>query len=154
MKKLFVPAIILFGSILPALLLSSCTCKGESQIPVCPAAVGRFAEEWFPDAQIVELRTDTEGIFVLLSDETSLTFDAAGAWLSAENRSRALPAGLVAEPVGRYLAEHYPDASVLRLDYSDGCKAGLDNGLLLVFGADMTFVEVLDWKVLIQNPEL
>ena len=149
MKKLFIHTTVLL-----ALFLGSCTTCGGEGDSVEPAVIARyFIEEWFPDAQIVELRTDTEGILVLLSDETRLTFDAAGAWLSAENRSRALPAGLVAEPVGRYLAEHYPDASVLRLDYSDGCKAGLDNGLLLVFGADMMFVEVLDWKVVIQNPE-
>lgn len=64
-----------------------------------------------------------------------------------------MPVGLVAEDIRTYLETHYPAAAILRLERDRGYRVGLDNGVLLVFDADTTLVEVLDWKVVIQNPE-
>ena len=145
----FWSVVLLFGSF-AACDAESSRPEGEGRLP---AAVERFVGEWFPEAEIVDRRTGTSGTSLRLSDGTCLEFDAAEVWRRIENLSRTLPVGLVAEDIGTYLETHYPAAGILRLERDRGYRVGLDNGVLLVFDADTTLVEVLDCKVVIQNPE-
>jgi len=143
--------VLLFGSF-AACDAESSRPEGESRLP---AAVERFVGEWFPEAEIVDRRTGTSGTFLRLSDGTCLEFDAAEVWRRIENLSRALPSGLAGERIRKHLATHYPDSAILLLKRDAvGYTVGLDNDVLLLFDTDMALVEVLDWKVVIQNPEL
>lgn len=127
------------------LLLGGCT-KEERADAALTAAMQEFVERWFPDERVRETTREGTGLRVRMCRGTQLVFDAGSRWLRIENRSKALPRGIVAGPVEEWLDEQRPAAQVLLLEHGDGYAVGLDTGELVSFDADYR-VTIRPWEV-------
>lgn len=120
------------------------SCSNDADdTPELPAAASAFIGQWFPGAGIVE-SSPTEA---LLSNGTVLRFNDAGEWRYIRaGEGATLPAGILPEKAGAYLAEHYARASILLLERdSRELQVGLDTECKVVFSLGAWSVEVLDW---------
>lgn len=128
-----------------ATLLSWGCTKEERADAALTAAMQEFVERWFPDERVRETTREGTGLRVRMCQGTQLVFDAGDRWLRIENRTKALPRGIVAGPVEEWLDEQRPAARVLLLERGDGYAAGLDTGELVSFDADYR-VTIRPWE--------
>ena len=117
--------------------------KDTDDAPELPAAASAFISQWFPGQDIAE-SSPTEA---LLNNGTVLRFDDAGEWRYIRaGEGATLPAGILPESAGSYLAEHYARASILLLERdSRELQVGLDTECKVVFSLAGIYITVLDW---------
>ena len=79
---------------------------------------------------------------VFLADGTEVEFDQSGAWTSVDCKSKAVPAAIVPEAIGRYVAENYPNLAIVQIEReSYGYEIELSNDLDIQFDHDFKLIK-------------
>ncbi|MGN0036474.1 MAG: PepSY-like domain-containing protein [Bacteroidaceae bacterium] len=81
----------------------------------------------------------------VLSDETSIEFDKKGNWTEIDCQRSPVPCALVPEAAAKYVREHFPNESIVKIDRDRrGYSVELGNGLDLDFDAKGRFLRADD----------
>ena len=81
----------------------------------------------------------------VLSDETSVEFDNKGNWTEVDCQRSPVPAAFVPEAVKRYVREHFPGESIVKVSRDRrGTRVELSNDLDLDFNAKGRFLRADD----------
>ena len=76
-----------------------------------------------------------------LADGTEIEVDANGNWIEIECFRRALPDGIVPQPIVDYVAQNYPNGVIVTIERDDnGYEIELRDGTELKFDNDLNFV--------------
>ena len=135
----------LLCAILPA-------CAGD-KIPITadrlPAKSRTFLKKHFGDKRILlvtlergHLKTSYE---VRYAEGIGVEFRKDGEWTEVDCRLDAVPTAIVPRPVLTFVAEHYPDSRICKVERDrKGYEVKLDNRLELTFDTKFRLVEVDD----------
>lgn len=104
-----------------------------------------FLEQFFPGIEVVYAEKDEDdGIItyeLTLADGTEIEVDADGNWIEIECFRRALPDGIVPQPIVDYVAQNYPNGVIVTIERDDnGYEIELRDGTELEFDNDLNFV--------------
>lgn len=104
-----------------------------------------FLEQFFPGIEVVYAEKDEDdGIItyeLTLADGTEIEVDANGNWIEIECFRRALPDGIVPQPIVDYVAQNYPNGVIVTIERDDnGYEIELRDGTELKFDNDLNFV--------------
>lgn len=113
-----------------------------------PDSALAFIKEYFPNVQILEVKTKKSptvtGTFheVILADHTEIDFGKLGNWIEVQAPDGiALPNGFFPESIQSYLKENYNDIGVESIDKSNkGYKLELTNDNKLYFDTKGQFL--------------
>ncbi len=110
-----------------------------------PDTSSTFVEQFFPGIEVVYAEKDEDdGIItyeLTLADGTEIEVDANGNWIEIECFRRALPDGIVPQPIVDYVAQNYPNGVIVTIERDDnGYEIELRDGTELKFDNDLNFV--------------
>lgn len=110
-----------------------------------PDRSSTFVEQFFPGIEVVYAEKDEDdGIItyeLTLADGTEIEVDANGNWIEIECFRRALPDGIVPQPIVDYVAQNYPNGVIVTIERDDnGYEIELRDGTELKFDNDLNFV--------------
>lgn len=110
-----------------------------------PDTSSTFVEQFFPGIEVVYAEKDEDdGIItyeLTLADGTEIEVDANGNWIEIECFRRALPDGIVSQPIVDYVAQNYPNGVIVTIERDDnGYEIELRDGTELKFDNDLNFV--------------
>lgn len=110
-----------------------------------PDTSSTFVEQFFPGIEVVYAEKDEDdGIItyeLTLADGTEIEVDANGNWIEIECFRRALPDGIVLQPIVDYVAQNYPNGVIVTIERDDnGYEIELRDGTELKFDNDLNFV--------------
>ena len=110
-----------------------------------PDTSSTFVEQFFPGIEVVYAEKDEDdGIItyeLTLADGTEIEVDANGNWIEIECFRRALPDGIVPQPIVDYVAQNYPNGVIVTIERDDnGYEIELRDGTELEFDNDLNFV--------------
>ena len=114
-----------------------------------PASAQKLLDDCFPDAKLsyVKLERDflERSYEVLLADGTKLEFFSNGEWQEVDCKFSEVPAGIVPEPILKYIAENYPGEKVLKIEIDRGnYELKLSNRLELTFNKNFNIIDIDD----------
>ncbi len=114
-----------------------------------PDPVNAFIKQYFPDAAIARVETDTEhgGVEydVYLNDGTEIDFDTSNRWDKVDCRTKPVPAALVPQAIANYVKSNYASMSIIKIDKDfNGYDIELSNGLDLEFDGAGRFMRIDD----------
>lgn len=147
MKKI---AVILSGVLLAALLFPAMA-RADRPVTVAelPAAAQQFIKTHFPKGKVAYAKVD-DGLMdrdyeVVFADGVKIEFAKDGSWKEIDCKYAAVPEGIVPEPIARYVAEHFAERRIVKLDRDRRFyEAELDNGLELKFDHRFRLLEIDD----------
>ena len=88
-----------------------------------PDTSSTFVEQFFPGIEVVYAEKDEDdGIItyeLTLADGTEIEVDANGNWIEIECFRRALPDGIVPQPIVDYVAQNYPNGVIVTIERDD-----------------------------------
>ena len=110
-----------------------------------PDTSSTFVEQFFSGIEVVYAEKDEDdGIItyeLTLADGTEIEVDANGNWIEIECFRRALPDGIVPQPIVDYVAQNYPNGVIVTIERDDnGYEIELRDGTELKFDNDLNFV--------------
>lgn len=143
---------ILMLALLAVLQLTSCSSDDDDVVinPTdLPAAAQTFLNEYFNGLQVTRVEKDDENgsdrYDVYLADGTEVEFDQSGAWTDVDCKTKAVPAAIVPEAIGRYVADNYASLSIVQIEReSYGYDIELSDGLDIQFDRDYNVIRVGD----------
>ncbi len=121
--------------------------KVTTDVTQLPEECRMFIGKYYQDAPIAHIEIDKilwwdSGYEVILTDGTSIEFNASGEWKDIEG-NRPVPAGLIPGFIREYVHELYPTLIVHAIEKDRGeYSIELSNGLELTFNHKGKLVEV------------
>ena len=80
-----------------------------------------------------------------MADGTELEFDQSGAWTDVDCKNKAVPAAIVPEAIGQYVADNYASLTIVQIERENyGYDIELSNGLDIRFDRDYNVTRVGD----------
>lgn len=117
MKKLTFILVCLFS-----VCFTTLRADNEKPIPVTqlPDAAQQFIKQHFADRKVALAKVETEFMSksyeVIFSDGDQIEFDGKGNWKEIDCKFSSVPAAAIPSRIMEYVREHYPDATVLKID--------------------------------------
>lgn len=117
MKKLTFILVCLFS-----VCFTTLRADNEKPIPVTqlPDAAQQFIKQHFADRKVALAKVETEFMSksyeVIFSDGDQIEFDGNGNWKEIDCKFSSVPAAAIPSRIMEYVREHYPDATVLKID--------------------------------------
>lgn len=113
-----------------------------------PATAQQFLQEYFADVEVTLAHEDGPVVRreydVMLADGTHIEFSADGRWHEVECRG-ALPQGIVPPSITTYVAKHYSDHSIVRIERSRReWEVSLSSGLEITFDRRFRVISIDD----------
>ena len=114
-----------------------------------PTKSQTFLKKHFGDKRILLVTLEREHLKtsyeVCYADGTGVEFRKDGEWTEVDCRLDAVPTAIVPQPVLTFVAEHYPDSRICKVERDrKGYEVKLDNRLELTFDMKFRLVEVDD----------
>ena len=114
-----------------------------------PVAAQEFLKAHFPNVTVSLVMEDTDFLFkeyeVVLADASRVEFDGDGGWKDVECKSSGVPAAIVPKQVSDYVAKHYADAKVVKIERDGrGFEVSLSNRLELTFDKNFRVIDIDD----------
>ena len=114
-----------------------------------PAPAQEFIKQHFSKSTISFAKIDDELTYkeyeVMLADGTKLEFNGDGEWKDVDCKYGAVPAAIVPKQIKDYLAQNYPQAVVLGIDYErKQYEVRLNNHLELTFDKNFRLIDIDD----------
>lgn len=114
-----------------------------------PQKAQKFLKEHFSNREVSFAKEDPELLHkeyeVVLTDGTKIEFMAGGEWKSVDCRYGSVPVAIVPKQIKDYLAQNYPQAVVLGIDYErKQCEVRLNNHLELTFDKNFRLIDIDD----------
>ena len=141
---------ILMLLLMAVLQLTSCHSDDDDEVVInqtdLPSVAQAFLNNYFNGLQVKRVEKETEKgankYEVFLADGTEVEFDQSGAWTSVDCKSKAVPAAIVPEAIGRYVAENYPNLAIVQIEReSYGYEIELSNDLDIQFDHDFKLIK-------------
>lgn len=117
-----------------------------------PAAAQAFLAESFPGVDVSFAKAETEWFSteykVVMVDGMVVVFDGKGNWTDIDCKYGAeVPARLIPPQIAAYVAKHFPEARVLKLERDRrDYEVELDNGFEMKFDLDFRLIDLDDWS--------
>lgn len=81
----------------------------------------------------------------MLADGTKLEFNGDGEWKDVDCKYGAVPAAIVPKQITDYVAKHYPDVKIIKIDRDRrDYEVSLSNRLELTFDMQFNLVDIDD----------
>lgn len=117
-----------------------------------PAAVQAFLAESFPGVDVSFAKAETEWFSteykVVMVDGMVVEFDGKGNWTDIDCKYKygtEVPARLIPPQIASYVAKHFPEARVLKLERDRrDYEVELDNGFEMKFDLDFRLIDLDD----------
>lgn len=115
-----------------------------------PAAAQAFLAESFPGVDVSFAKAETEWFSteykVVMVDGMVVVFDGKGNWTDIDCKYGAeVPARLIPPQIAAYVAKHFPEARVLKLERDRrDYEVELDNGFEMKFDLDFRLIDLDD----------
>lgn len=129
------------------LALAACTTAALAdndtpvQVAQMPSQARSFIRKHFGDTQVSRAAKGDDGYEVTFVNGNTVDFDARGEWTGIECRNGVVPEAIVPRRVYEYVADNYPGRKIVGLGQtSAGCRAELDDGVVLQFDRDYRLV--------------
>lgn len=143
---------ILMLALLAVLQLTSCHSDDDEVVinqTDLPTAAQTFLSDYFNGLQVTRVEKDNENgsdrYDVYLADGTELEFDQSGAWTDVDCKNKAVPAAIVPEAIGKYVADNYASLKIVQIERENyGYDIELSNGLDIRFDRDYNVTRVGD----------
>lgn len=140
-------------SVLAVLFLAlNVACANEDRpirVEQLPAAAQKFIQTHFPTSKVSYAKIDDELVYkeyeVMLADGTKIEFNGDGEWKDVDCKFGAVPAAIIPKKIANYVAKHYPDAKIIKIDRDRrDYEVSLSNRLELTFDMKFNLVEIDD----------
>ncbi len=136
---------LLAGAILPACADDKRPITAEQ----LPARSQTFLKKHFGDKRILLVTLEREYLKttyeVRYADGTGVEFRKDGEWKEVDCRLDTVPAAIVPKPIADFVAAHYPDSHICKVERDrKGYEVKLSNRLELVFDPKFRLMEVDD----------
>lgn len=114
-----------------------------------PAQAQKFLNDHFNGVKLSYAKLDRDFLErsyeVLLADGTKLEFFSNGEWQEVDCKFSEVPAGIVPEPIVKYIAENFPGEKVLKIELDRGnYELKLSNRLELTFNKNFNIIDIDD----------
>lgn len=114
-----------------------------------PAPAQEFIKQHFSKSTISFAKIDDELTYkeyeVMLADGTKLEFNGDGEWKDVDCKYGAVPAAIVPKQIADYVAKHYPDVKIIKIDRDRrDYEVSLSNRLELTFDMQFNLVDIDD----------
>ena len=127
-------------------------CSGGDKVitvEALPAAAQTLIGKYFGGKQVSLVKKDKEGLKtyydVVMADGVKLEFDQSGAWTDVDCKNKAVPAAIVPEAIGQYVADNYASLTIVQIERENyGYDIELSNGLDIRFDRDYNVTRVGD----------
>ena len=127
-------------------------CSGGDKVitvEALPAAAQTLIGKNFRGKQVTLVKKDKEGLKtyydVVMADGVKLEFDQSGAWTDVDCKNKAVPAAIVPEAIGQYVADNYASLTIVQIERENyGYDIELSNGLDIRFDRDYNVTRVGD----------
>lgn len=135
MKKLIVALLMIFVTAGVATAFDKYTINRDA----LPEQAQKMLKEYFPKAKIGMIKVDKHLLKktdydVRLVNGTTIEFNNAGKWTSVNCKNRAVPEGLVTNPIRKYVSKNFSDVKIVKIKKkSGGYEIGLSDGVELKF---------------------
>ena len=114
-----------------------------------PQKAQKFLKEHFSNREVSFAKEDPELLHkeyeVVLTDGTKIEFMSDGEWKSVDCRYGSVPVAIIPKQIKDYLAQNYPQAVVLGIDYErKQYEVRLNNHLELTFDQNFRLIDIDD----------
>ena len=114
-----------------------------------PQKAQMFIKQHFPSGEIAYAKFERDfpesSYEVILSNSTKLEFNKDGEWKEVDCKYNPVPAAIVPEAIAAFIAMHYPNATIVKIDRdSRDYEISLSNGLDLTFDLKFNLIEIDD----------
>ena len=145
MKRLFITLSVIFA----AVGVACADVDKPIEVDKLPEAAQKFLKQYFPQVDVTLAKVDNELTYkeyeVLLTNGTRIEFGSNGEWKDVDCKFDVVPEGIVPRPIVDYVAKHYPDAKIVRIDLERrNYEVVLSNRLELTFDKKFKLVEIDD----------
>ena len=117
---------------------------------ILPTAATEFVQSHFKSDPISYIKIESK-LFaasdykVVLNSGVELKFNWEGQWKSIESELAGVPADLIPDIIGQYVAKNFPTAKIEKIKRDRrGYEVDLNNGIEIKFDREMRFVELDD----------
>ena len=144
MKKI----VFLFVSLFAMNLVAWAGNDKPIQVSEMPKAAQLFIKNHFADLSVAMAKVETDFLDknydVVFTNGNKLEFDKKGNWIKVDCEHHEVPKAVVPVAIQQYLAKHYPDTKVLKIEVTDrkGYEVELNTGLELEFDKRMNVIDV------------
>ena len=141
------------GLIISAMFLTLGVACADVDRPISvnelPQKAQKFLKEHFSNREVSFAKEDPELLHkeyeVVLTDGTKIEFMAGGEWKSVDCRYGSVPAAIVPKQIADYVAKHYPDVKIIKIDRDRrDYEVSLSNRLELTFDMQFNLVDIDD----------
>ncbi len=112
-----------------------------------PAKAQVFIDQFFPGLKISYAKEERDFLErsyeVVLADGSKLEFFRKGDWKEVDCRYNEVPAGVVPEPIVKFVNANYPDAKILQIEFDNhDYEVKLSNRLELSFDKKFNIIDI------------
>ena len=145
MKKLFLTLSVIFA----AVGVACADVDRPIEVDKLPEAAQKFLKLYFPQVDVSLAKVDVELTYkeyeVVLTNGTRIEFSSNGEWKDVDCKFDVVPEGIVPRPIVDYVAKHYPDVKIVRIDRDrNSIEVALSNRLELTFDKKYRIVDIDD----------
>ena len=113
-----------------------------------PKAAQQFIKRHFANQKVAVAKVETDFLVksydVIFTNGDKVEFDGKGRWTNVDCEHSQVPVEIVPVNIQKYVAEHYPQAKVLKIELTDrkGYDVELSNGFDIEFDKHFRVTEI------------